>query len=138
MSLMVLYLVLVEILPLHFVSPWIHQSFPHTSSQLTLLQPLLPITSVYVLHPVLTCLKIDWANDTTIPHPYLFPPPSPPLCNFITISSTNIFVKFFIGFSIRCYSLNLAAQTLDIPDHVSTTNQSYLLFFSHVLHNTLP
>ena len=59
---------------------------PHTASQYSLSHPLLTISYIYVLQPILPCLKIDWANDTRIPQQYLFPALSLPLCNFVPVA----------------------------------------------------
>ena len=59
---------------------------PHTASQVTFSLPLLTIYYVHVLHPIIPCLKIESADDITIPHSYLFPAPSPPLCIFVPVT----------------------------------------------------
>ena len=80
---MVHYISLVGICPLLCESSTFTHPNPHTVSQVTLSQPqLLTLSFVYVLHPILPCLKIGKANDITIPHSYLLPAPAPLLCIF--------------------------------------------------------
>ena len=95
-------------------------SNPHTASHVTLQQSdyhdLYPTP-----HPPL--LK---DSDITIPTPICSLSPQ---FHYATLPQSlesllhKIAVMFFIGFSIKCYTLNLVSQTPDIPKHVSTMNQ---------------
>ena len=123
---MVLYIFLVGISPsimfLRESSTPTHSN-PHTASQVTLSQYLLIIT--YNLYPT-PHPPLPKDSDITIPTPICSLSPHR---HYATLSQSfesllhKISLMFFIGFCIKCYTLNLVPQTPDIPKYVSTMNQ---------------
>ena len=71
-----------------YVPPWIqHLHIPQPTHSLSAYSftAYAHQSYVYVQHTILPCLKINWANDIAIPHPYLFPALSPSLCTFVPL-----------------------------------------------------
>ena len=114
---------LVGIFALPYVPPSIQHPYPLQSTH-SLSGYSLTVSDYHDLYPTPHPPLLK-DSDITIPTPICSLSPQ---YHYATLPQSlesllhKIAVMFFIGFSIRCYTLNLVSQTPDIPKHVSTMN----------------
>ena len=110
--------------PLPYVPSWIQHPHPLQSTH-SFSGYAFAVSNYHNLYPTPHPPLIK-DSDITIPTPICSLSPQ---YHYATLPQSfesflhKISVMFVIGFSIRCYTLNLVSQTPDIPKHVSTMNQ---------------